>query len=126
TPAIPTCTIEISPSSVTIGIGASQAFTTNEAATFAITEPGGGSLSAVTSTSVLYTAPLTPGVYHLVATQASDTDCTDPAVITVIASNIVELDVGEMNVGIVIEGGNILSAQVLLQVLLKGYNDFED
>ena len=77
--------IELSPASAVVNQGAQQPFTAtvtgaqNTAATFAVQEPGGGSIS---STGV-YTAPNTPGTYHVVATSLADTSKQATATVTV-------------------------------------------
>lgn len=80
------CDLTVSPSSVTLAPGATQVFTasgTSTPVTWTITEVGGGSLSGATGTSVTYTAPLTPGTYHVVATSDADPTCKDTATVSV-------------------------------------------
>ncbi len=96
------CTqMAISPTSVTLVTGQSQAFTTNLNADFSIVEGGdSGSLSNIGDQSVTYTAGNTPGVYHLLAEDQCVAGNDATATITVIAA-------GE---------------DAFLQVKLKGYN----
>lgn len=78
-------TISIAPKTATVGGGLTQQFTaavgntTNTSVTWTVSEAGGGSVSS----TGLYTAPATPGTYHVVATSVDDSTKTDIATVTV-------------------------------------------
>ncbi|MFZ1613151.1 MAG: hypothetical protein WAT51_03200, partial [Holophaga sp.] len=80
--------IAISPKTVTLNTSETQQFaasvanSANTSVTWAVTEAGGGSVNA----TGLYTAPGTPGTYHVVATSAADGTKTDTATVTVTSS----------------------------------------
>jgi hypothetical protein len=75
----------VSPQSVTVPQGGTQIFTaqvtgtSNSGATFTVQEPNGGT---ITNTGV-YTAPTTPGTYHVVVTSIADTSAKATATVTV-------------------------------------------
>ncbi|MCC7494715.1 MAG: hypothetical protein IT204_20315 [Fimbriimonadaceae bacterium] len=52
--------------------------------TWSVTEPGGGSVDS----SGLYTAPSTPGVYHVVATSVADPSAMAAAEVTVVSPDV--------------------------------------
>ena len=78
--------VTIAPMSATLGRGQSVALTanvagsTNQAVTWSVQEGATG--GAITAAGV-YTAPQTPGTYHVVATSQADTTQTATATITV-------------------------------------------
>jgi hypothetical protein len=76
--------LTITPAAVTLTVETEQTFETNLPADFAITEGAGGSQTPASSTETSYTAPATPGTYHLVATDQDDPGNTATAVITVV------------------------------------------
>jgi sugar lactone lactonase YvrE len=69
-------TLTIQPASYTVPIGRSQIFVASGATAFSVMEAGGGTVDA----SGIYTAPLVPGTYHVVA---SDGVATGIATVTV-------------------------------------------
>jgi len=77
--------VSISPITASIDAGTTQQFTptvtgtTNTSVTWTVQESGGGSVSS----SGLYTAPSTPGTYHVVATSLADTTMSASAKIIV-------------------------------------------
>ena len=77
--------VAITPGTATLAPGATQQFsatvtgTANTAVTWSIPEPGGGTVSA----AGLYTAPATPGSYHLIATSVADPTRSSTAGVTV-------------------------------------------
>lgn len=79
-------TVTVSPKSVTLRPGASQVFTaevsgsSNPGVTWTVQEGATG--GAVSSTGA-YTAPSTPGIYHVVATSVADGTRQDVATVTV-------------------------------------------
>jgi hypothetical protein len=83
----PTVTVTVSPSTTSIQTGATQTFsptvvgTSNAAVTWSVVEAGGGVVSA----AGLYTAPATPGTYHVKATSAADTSKSGTATVVVTA-----------------------------------------
>jgi hypothetical protein len=85
TPAAPQLSVAVSPSSPSLAVGQALAFTAivansaDQAVTWSVGEAGGGSVSS----AGLYTAPATPGVYHLVATAHADASRTATATVTV-------------------------------------------
>jgi len=90
--------ISITPKTVTLATGATQTFvvtvtgSANTAANFTVTE--GASGGSVTSAGV-YTAPSTPGTYHVVATAAADGSKTDTATVTVVLSKRIFVTSGQ-------------------------------
>ncbi|MBI4911359.1 MAG: IPT/TIG domain-containing protein [Acidobacteria bacterium] len=78
-------TVSISPATATVLMGGTQPFTAtvsgnaNTAVTWSVTEAGGGTVGA----SGLYTAPGTPGTYHVVATSQADPTRSATATVTV-------------------------------------------
>jgi len=81
-------TVSISPSSAALPAGGTQTFsatvngTTNTAVAWSVAEgANGGSVSGG-----LYTAPATPGTYHVVATSAADPTQSATATVTVVSS----------------------------------------
>lgn len=82
-------TTVVSPKTPSITAGTTQAFTATSGASgvtwSVVGGSGNGTLSNVTSTSVTYTAPSTPGTYTLVATSVNDGTKTDSATIVVTA-----------------------------------------
>jgi len=83
---VPQLTVTVSPNSVTVFLGALQAFTAtisgsnNTAVTWAIQEgAAGGSIDAQGN----YTAPKVVGIYHVIATSVADKSKSDTAVVTV-------------------------------------------
>lgn len=84
-------TVSISPKSTSVAIGGSQTFSatvtgaTNTKVTWSIQE--GASGGAITSGGV-YTAPLTAGTYHVIATSQADFNMSDMAIVSVLANNM--------------------------------------
>jgi uncharacterized protein YjdB len=83
----PVVTVAVSPASVSLQTGATQAFTatvtgtTNTAVTWSVVEAGGGSVNG----SGLYTAPGSAGSYHVKATSVADPSKSNQATVTVTA-----------------------------------------
>ncbi|WLT32376.1 glycosyl hydrolase family 18 protein [Geothrix sp. PMB-07] len=77
--------VTINPSTATVQATKTQAFTatvtgsTNTAVTWSVQEASGGAVDA----TGLYTAPATPGTYHVVATSVADTSQKATATVTV-------------------------------------------
>jgi PKD repeat protein len=77
--------VQINPSAGQINTGATQAFiasvtgTPNQLVTWSVVEAGGGSITS----AGLYTAPATPGTYHVQAVAAADPAVSAQATITV-------------------------------------------
>ena len=83
-------TVTVNPPNPTISVGDQQAFTAtvagtaNQAVTWSIQEgAAGGSISA----TGVYTAPVTPNTYHVVATSQADPTKSGSATVTVQAGN---------------------------------------
>lgn len=72
--------VVITPSSAVVAVGATQQFSASGTVTWDVEEASGGEVS----TSGLYTAPATPGTYHVVATSATDNTKTDSAQVIVV------------------------------------------
>jgi len=83
----PAVAITISPATASVTAGATRQFTatvtgsSTTTKTWSVVEAGGGTVSA----SGLYTAPATPGTYHVVATSVADATRTATATVTVTA-----------------------------------------
>jgi hypothetical protein len=77
----------ISPSTVTLKRGATQAFTADLPVVWSVREPNGGTISAAGS----YTAALVPGRYTVVATRADDPTVSSTATVTVELNDLVLL-----------------------------------
>jgi pectate lyase len=81
----PTVAIAVSPQAVSVLTGnsvqlvATVTGSTDAGVTWSVTESGGGSVSS----TGLYTAPTTPGSYHVVATSHADPSRTSSAAVTV-------------------------------------------
>ncbi len=94
--AQPVVTVSVNPATATAVAGGTASFsaqvggTSNGAVTWAVAEAGGGSVS----TSGTYTAPATPGTYHVVATSQADGTKSASATVTVTSSggNVTGLD----------------------------------
>ena len=92
--------VSVSPLTATVAAGKTQQFTanvvgyTNTAVTWKIQETGGGSISA-SGNSVIYTAPSTPGTYHLIATTVASPQVSGMATITVTPVVIYIADTGK-------------------------------
>lgn len=88
--------VSISPATAAVAPGGTQQLTatvsgtTNTAVTWSVQEGAGG--GAVTSTG-LYTAPSTPGTYHVVATSQADSTRSAVATITVTAPTAIAVAV---------------------------------
>ena len=84
----PTIIVTVSPSTAAIQTGGTQSFTatvsgtSDQGVTWSVREASGGTVS----TAGVYTAPLTPGTYHVVATSTVDTTTTGTATVEVSAS----------------------------------------
>ncbi len=78
--------VAINPTAATVAEGTTQAFTArvtgvlNTAVTWTVQEPNGGTVDA----NGLYTAPTTPGTYHVIATSQAQTTRSATATVTVI------------------------------------------
>ncbi len=87
TPAPAPIVVTVAPTTASILTGGTQTFTatvtgtTDTAVTWSVQEASGGSVNA----SGLYTAPGTPGTYHVVATSHASTSKTATATVTVSA-----------------------------------------
>lgn len=83
--ATPVVAVSLSPTSASVAVGATRQFTAtvagsaNTAVTWSVQEPGGGTVSA----GGLYTAPATPGTYHVKATSQADATRSASATVTV-------------------------------------------
>ncbi|SEM45424.1 hypothetical protein SAMN05444354_11722 [Stigmatella aurantiaca] len=94
-PELAPVSVSISPESVDLRTGGTQAFTAtvtgpaNTAVSWSVAETGGGTLDA----SGLYTAPATPGTYHVVATSVADPSQSASATVHVTAADIVTVTV---------------------------------
>jgi acyl-coenzyme A thioesterase PaaI-like protein len=92
--AAPVIAISISPTTVALDACKGQVFTasvtnsSNTAATWTITEPGGGTVTAGS-----YVAPTTPGTYHVVAASQADPSKTATATVTVRAEKVLSVAV---------------------------------
>ena len=84
----PTISVTVWPRSPSLQVGTTLAFTAyvsgtaagqSTAVTWSVQEAGGGTIDA----AGLYTAPSTPGSYHVVATSVADTSKSDTATLTV-------------------------------------------
>lgn len=81
--------VTVNPATATVKVGVTQTFTAsvagsaNTAVTWSVQEAGGGTVSA----SGLYTAPATPGTYHVVATSAADPTRSATATVTVVSTD---------------------------------------
>jgi hypothetical protein len=86
--AQPVVTVSVNPPTATVAAGGTASFsaqvggTSNGAVTWSVQEAGGGTVSS----SGTYTAPATPGTYHVVATSQADGTKTASATITVTSS----------------------------------------
>ena len=82
----PTITVTVSPASTFAGVGQTQQFTatvvgaTDTSVTWTVTEDLGGTIS----TGGLYTAPLLPGSFHVVATSVADGSRNGTATVSVV------------------------------------------
>jgi len=82
----PTITVTVSPASTFAGVGQTQQFTatvvgaTDTSVTWTVTEDLGGTIS----TGGLYTAPLLPGNFHVVATSVADGSRNGTATVSVV------------------------------------------
>jgi sugar lactone lactonase YvrE len=92
----PPITVSINPSSTTVGFGGTEQFsaivtgTTNTAVTWTVEEgPSGGMISG----SGLYTAPATPGTFHVIATSNASATAFAVAVITVSSAPAITIGV---------------------------------
>jgi glucuronoarabinoxylan endo-1,4-beta-xylanase len=89
TVTVPGIAVALNPSSVSLATGGAQTFTcmvsgtTDGSCTFAVQESGGGSVGA----NGAYTAPQTPGTYHVVAASHASPAATAVATVTVNATS---------------------------------------
>src|SRR6266481_4204692 len=80
-------TVTVSPSSAVLQTGASQRFqvavagATDQGVVWSISEAGGGTIAG----DGTYTAPSTPGTYHVMATSHADVTKSGSAIVTVTA-----------------------------------------
>ena len=89
----PAARFAITPGAVRLGIGRALAFTANSPASFALVESvDGGTLSG----EGIYTAPMTAGIWHVVATERADPTHTATAEVTVVplALDLVDGELG--------------------------------
>jgi len=83
--------VSLNPTAATVSVGKTTPFTatvtntSNTAVTWSVVEAGGGSVS---NTGV-YTAPSTPGTYHVTATSVADNTKSATATVTVQAGDVV-------------------------------------
>ncbi len=88
---IGTVTVTVTPGTASVTGGGTQAFTAvvagavNQAVTWSVQETNGGTIGATTG---IYTAPSTPGTYHVVATSVADPTKIGTAIVTVTAPNV--------------------------------------
>ncbi|HOX47110.1 MAG TPA: Ig-like domain-containing protein [Myxococcota bacterium] len=86
--AIESVSVTLSPETVTLAPGATQAFTAevlgsdDQRVLFSVEEAGGGSVDG----SGRYTAPADEGVYHVVVTSVADATKSDTATVTITAN----------------------------------------
>lgn len=116
-----TVTVEfgVTPASVSLPAGATREFRTNvvnsdtKTATWRIEEANGGSLNTVNIVeAVTYTAPATPGTYHLRATCMADNAKSATATINVTAG--IAVNMSQSRVDELLTGGQVtLSASVI-------------
>ncbi len=84
-------TVGISPASVKVSVKDAVTFTaavtgtTDQRVTWRVKETGGGSVTA----AGVYTAPATPGTYHVEVTSRASTSATDTATITVVSGGAI-------------------------------------
>ena len=82
--------VSVSPSSITLDQGATRQFTAtvsgsaNTAVTWSVQEPAGGSITS----AGLYTAPTTPGTFHVIATSQADPTKAGIAIATVVPPSV--------------------------------------
>ena len=104
--------ITISPKTATVQANATKQFaasvsnTANTAVTWTVTEAGGGAVNA----TGLYTAPATPGTYHLVATSAADGTKSDTA--TVAVTSAISVAVSPKTATLIKSSGQAFTAAV--------------
>ncbi len=89
--APPPVTVSLAPKAAVVLVGGSQAFScdvtgaTDLGCDFSVQEgAAGGSVSVAGASAATYSAPATPGTYHVVATSHADGVTTDTATITVV------------------------------------------
>lgn len=86
----PTPAVTVSPVSVSVQAGATQTFSavvasaSDSSVVWSLQE---GALGGTITTSGVYTAPATAGIYHVIATSNADTSATSTATVTVTASS---------------------------------------
>lgn len=66
------CDLTISPDTVSMQVGSSQVFTANHDGVFSVEEAGGGTVEQLSPTTAEYTAPGTPGTYHVDVVQSAE------------------------------------------------------
>ncbi len=82
------CTVQVSPATVTLDPGQAASFSarvtspTDNSVAWSVTESGGGSVVSTGADTASYTAPATPGTYHVVATSVADPARSASAVVT--------------------------------------------
>ena len=69
----------VTPAAVTVTVGRKQPFAASAAVTWSVMESSGGTIDA----AGVFTAPTTPGTYHVVATSSADASLTASATVTV-------------------------------------------
>jgi hypothetical protein len=93
---VPVVTVSVSPATATVRVGASTSFSAvvtgtgsgqSTAVTWSVQESGGGAVDG----SGRYTAPNTPGTYHVVATSVADGTRKATATVTVLANIAVSI-----------------------------------
>jgi hypothetical protein len=83
----PTVTVTVNPAAAFLGVGLTQQFTAtvvgaaDQTVTWTVTEALGGTIS---TTGGLYTAPLLPGSFHVVATSVADVSKSGTAAVSVV------------------------------------------
>ena len=87
----------VTPAAVTVTVGRKQPFAASAPVTWSVMESSGGSVDA----GGVYSAPTTPGTYHVVATSSADASLTASATVTVSGPDI------EVLAGVIGGQGNI-------------------
>ncbi|MHB8872169.1 MAG: Ig-like domain-containing protein, partial [Myxococcaceae bacterium] len=81
--------VSITPSNTSVGPGGTATFsavvtgTTNQAVTWSVVEPAGGTVTSTGTSTASYTAPASVGTYHVVARSQADTTRSATATVTV-------------------------------------------
>ena len=111
--ATPVVSVSISPTSASVLVGATQGFTatvsgnSNLAVTWSVQEAAGGMVSAGT-----YTAPATPGTYHVVATSVADPSKSATATVTVNANPAISVSISPVSASLLVGAVQTFTATV--------------